>query len=142
MIECIISLCFWLSLPKESASVKRCSPCGLETDWQKASLNLSYRMLSLPIHLRAVGLPFEQTPKELLCKEQWGSQMVWQCLKAIKGYILYVPGTAVSLTKLFWRFLNKDKSRKMKGHLKYYIECNRIPVFCATSYCKKRIFEM
>lgn len=92
-------------------------------------------MLSLPTRFRPVGLHFEQTPTELLCEDQWGTQMVGQCSKAISSLHLHVPGTVTSLTKLLWRLLNNDKSRKIQGHLKYYINY-RISVFSATNYLK------
>lgn len=45
--------------------MKRCSPCGLETDWQEESFGLPYRMLGLPIHLRPGALRLEETPKRI-----------------------------------------------------------------------------
>lgn len=80
---------------------------------------------------------FSRPHRNCFSEAQWGSQMVWQCLKRL---YLHVPGAVMSLTKLFWRFLNDDKSRKIKSHLKYYIKCSRISVFSASIYCKKTIF--
>lgn len=102
-------------------------------DWQKASPSLSYRCLVCQ-STSAVGLPFEQTPR-VACKAQWGSQIVW-VLEGHEKLHLHVPGTAMSLTKLFWRFLNNDKKErppKILGYVKY----SKISVFCATSCCKK-----